>query len=212
MRIIDLSHPIHPTMPVYPGTAPPSIALAATLDKDGFAEHQITFTTHTGTHVDAPSHMLADAETLDGLPLAQFMGPAVMINLNTIASPKIGVSALQRYEDQLHAVEFVLLHTGWNRHWGQSRYFEQFPVLDRKAALWLGNFALKGIGVDTPSFDAATSTGYGVHKLFLSRNVLLIENLTNLDCLPTEPFTMACFPLPLRQADGCPVRAVALIE
>ena len=71
MRIIDLSHPIHPTKPVYPGTAPPSIAATAALDKDGFEEHQITFTTHTGTHVDAPSHMLADAETLDRLPLAQ---------------------------------------------------------------------------------------------------------------------------------------------
>ena len=211
MRIIDLSHPIHPTMPVYPGTAPPSIAATAALDKDGFEEHQITFTTHTGTHVDAPSHMLADAETLDRLPLAQFMGPAVMINLNTVASPKIDISALQRYEDQLHPAEFVLLHTGWNRYWGQSRYFEQFPVLERKAALWLGNFALKGIGVDTPSFDAATSTGYGVHKLFLSRNVLLIENLTNLQQLPHTPFTLACLPLPLQQADGCPVRAVAII-
>jgi kynurenine formamidase len=212
MQIIDLSHPIAATMPVYPGTAPPSIVPTAILDKDGFVEHQIKISTHIGTHVDAPAHMLPDTESLDRLPLDHFMGNAVTLNLSAIASQKIDVAELEPHHGRLKKADFVLLHTGWSKYWGQPSYFKRFPILDRDAARWLGGLDLTGLGVDTPSLDDANSIDYPIHKHFLSRNVVLIENLTNLDQLPQTPFTVACFPLPIHQADGCPVRAVAIIE
>jgi len=212
MQIIDLSHPITPTMPVYPGTAPPSIVTTAAIDENGFKEHQIVFSTHTGTHVDAPAHMLQDAKSLDCLPLDQFMGRAVTLNLDATSSQQIGVTELELHAGRLNTVDFVLLHTGWSKFWGQPSYFERFPVLDRDAARWLGSLGLKGLGIDAPSLDDANSSNYPIHKFFLSRKIVLIENLTSLDRLGQTPFTMACFPLPIQQADGCPVRAVAVIE
>ena len=206
-----MSHPISSSMPVYPGTAPPSLTSTAALDENGFVEHLVQFSTHIGTHVDAPAHMLPGAKSLDRLPLNHFMGHAVALNLSTIDSKEIGVTELEPYHDRLDTADFVLLHTGWGKYWGQSRYFKQFPVLDRDAARWLSSLGLKGLGIDTPSLDNANSFDYPNHKHFLSRNVVLIENLTNLDRLPQTPFTLVCFPLPIQRADGCPVRAVALI-
>ncbi len=212
MQIVDLSHPISAAMPVYPGTAQVSIVTTAAIDGNGFEEHQIVFSTHTGTHVDAPAHMLANTKSLEHLPLDQFMGRAVTLNLNALPSQKIGVAELKPHHDRLNRAAFVLLHTGWSKYWGQPRYYKRFPVLDHSAARWLGNFGLKGLGIDAPSLDAPGSSDYPIHKLFLSRNVVLIENLTHLDRLPQAPFTLACFPLPIQRADGSPVRAVAIIE
>ncbi len=59
--IIDLTHTITPEMPMYPGSAAPSIKPTGSLTRDGFRETQLTIASHTGTHMDAPSHMLPRA-------------------------------------------------------------------------------------------------------------------------------------------------------
>ena len=57
MKVIDLTHMIESTMPVYPGTEPPIFEPANTYEKDGFKETKITMFTHTGTHMDPPAHL-----------------------------------------------------------------------------------------------------------------------------------------------------------
>ena len=212
MRIVDLSHPIHPAMPVYPGSSPPRIDILTEVQADGFEERRLELSTHTGTHVDAPAHMLAEAEPLSRLPLEHFYGRAIMLPLVDHDSPQILKSDLQPNYGRLIKADFVLLHTGWSRYWGQAVYFDQFPVLDAGAALWLSDLGLKGIGIDTPSVDPRDCNDYTIHKTLLRRSVVLIENLTNLNQLPQDLFTFVCFPLPVHQADGSPVRAVAIID
>jgi len=105
-----------------------------------------------------------------------------------------------------------LLYTGWSRYWGRNRYFSNYPVLSENAAGWLQRFNLKGVGFDTISADSAGSTADPVHKRLLSRNGLIIENLTRLETLPQTGFTFSCLPLFTENADGSPVRAVAMID
>jgi kynurenine formamidase len=117
---------------------------------------------------------------------------------------------LRPFQRLLTGLDFVLLHTGWCAHWGNAAYFCDYPALSEEAALWLAAFNFKGIGVDTISFDAQDSTLLPIHRIFLSRNIVLVENLVNLEKIPATEFIFCCLPLKIADTDGAPVRAVAL--
>jgi arylformamidase len=215
MKIVDLTHPISANMPVYPGTEQPVISIGCSIEEIGFLEKKITFFSHTGTHIDAPAHLLKGHSTLDMLPIEQFHGPALMLDFgdftaNTTTNA-IGIKELEPYQDKIKDVDFLLLHTTWSQHWGSEKYFSNYPVLSGDAAHWLSNFSLKGLGLDTISADTADTQEYPVHKALLQKDMVIIENLTNLVALPCAQFEISCFPLSFEDADGSPVRAVAYI-
>jgi arylformamidase len=210
MKAVDLTHPIRPGMPVFPGTEPPEFEQTSTIAGEGFAELKVHMYTHTGTHMDAPAHMLEGAFTLDDFTPDHFAGKAVVIDVIEEGASPIALEAVLPYAEQIQQVDFVLLKTGWSRYWGDQRYFEGFPSLSLAAANWLAEQGLKGVGVDALSMDGMDSQNYEVHKVLLSRNILLIENLTNLDALSTEAFLLCVLPLKIEGADGAPVRAVAI--
>ena len=80
MRVIDLTHTINETMPVYPGTEPPKLIPANSYEENGFKETLLQFYSHTGTHVDPPAHLFAGRTTLDQFPIEQFTGKALVID------------------------------------------------------------------------------------------------------------------------------------
>ena len=211
MPVIDLSHPVTSDMPVYPGTEPPVFNTVCGLAENGYLEKKITFYSHTGTHVDAPAHLIEGARTLDLFPLAHFFGNAFLLNLADIPCRSIGMDVLAPHQGVLGQVEFLLIHTGWSRYWGREAYFSGYPVLSTEAADWLAGCGLKGLGLDTISADAADAKGLPVHHTFLRKDTLIIENLVNLDKLPGTRFMFSCFPPGFEAADGSPVRAVAYI-
>ena len=211
MRIIDLTHPISEDMPVYPGTEPPIFETGCSIEEAGFLEKKITLYSHTGTHIDAPAHLIKGHKTLDRLPVDQFYGKALAINIEG-SKQTIERDALAPHEEKIRVVDFLLIHTGWSHHWGTERYFLHYPVLSMETANWLSNFHLKGLGLDTISADRADTQDYPVHKVFLHKEIIIVENLTNLENLFGDPVMFSCFPLYFTQADGSPVRAVAVIE
>lgn len=211
MQILDLTQTIAPQMPVYPGTEPPVFGLGCSLAVDGFREKKLTFFSHTGTHMDAPAHLLADGKTLDQYPVAQFVGPACCLIFSDFKGAQIEVADLEPYRLQLAQVEFCLIQTGWSRYWGDPRYFSDFPVLSPAAAQWLCRFKLKGVGFDAISADPVASPDLPIHHLLLGKGLVLIENLNNLERIPKQQFLFSCLPLKLADADGSPVRAVAIL-
>lgn len=211
MKTIDLSHAITPRMPLYPGTPPPVFKTAHTIDKDGFAERDVTLSSHIGTHIDAPAHVIPRTATLDQMSINRFAGRALVIDLTGLRGSKIEPAKLEYDLALIKTCEFVLLHTGWSRYWGEQKYFEDYPVLTDEAALWLAGFHLKGVGVDMISVDEPGSTELFVHNTLLERGILIIENLAHLEQLPQSGFTFCCFPLKLEDAEASPVRAAALI-
>jgi kynurenine formamidase len=84
MKITDLTHVISPNMPVFPGTEPPVFAKGNTLKEHGFREAKITMYSHTGTHIDAPAHLLQDGASLDSLDINHFIGPAAILDFSNI--------------------------------------------------------------------------------------------------------------------------------
>ena len=209
MEYADLTHVLRENMPVYPGTEPPLFLTGNTIEKDGFAEKKIIMFSHTGTHMDAPAHMLAGAPGLDDFPVEKFTGPACLLDFSSSGRGVIEKSDLLPLEPLLKKSDFLLIRTGWDRFWGGDKYFTAFPVLNGDAARWLADFPLKGIGVDAISVDPVGSTDMDVHKILLGRNFLIIENLKGLDVLSAENFRFTAFPLKILGADGSPVRAMA---
>lgn len=209
MRVIDLSHPIHAGMPVYPGTPRPALTPANTIADHGFAERLLTLSSHTGTHMDAPAHLLEGGQTLDAFPPTRFVGPACVIDLTT---PGLATAPLRDQAERVRGCAFALLRTGWSRFWGSPAYFRGFPTLTTDAATWLASLGLSAVGVDAISVDPIESPDLPVHRALLRAGVLLIENLTNLELLPPRGFTLCSLPLPLADADGAPCRVIALLD
>jgi kynurenine formamidase len=197
-------------MPVYPGTQPPSLKNANTISDDGFAEKLITMYSHTGTHIDAPKHMIESGLGLDDFDVSKFIGKAVLIDLTNVLH-HITLPDLIEYESLISESDFVVLYTGWNKYWGTKEYFDNFPVLEHRAALWLSNFKLKGIAIDAISIDSVSTTTFDNHNVFLGANNIIIENLTNLENILQNTFTLSVLPLKTFDADGSPTRAVAML-
>ena len=212
MPIIDLSHAISPSMPAYPGTKPPKFTAACTIESYGFAEKHMSMSSHTGTHLDAPAHVIAGAKTLDQMAMDRFIGFACVLDLSSIRKQDLKITDLEGSQKLIEASEFVLLHTGWSLFWGQEAYYQGYPVLSTEAAHWLSEFAIKGIGIDAISIDEMGSTELTIHRRFLEREIVIVENLTNLERLPKRGFVFSCFPLKIEHADGSPVRAIGIMD
>ena len=210
MKIFRLSHLLEETMPLFPGTEPPSVKRIFSVEKDLFAETRLSLSSHTGTHMDAPAHMIPGGKTLDQYNSGSFTGPGVLFDVTAFGGMEIPLDVFVQNGEKVRESDFLLLHTGWDRLWGKPGYFEKYPVLAPETALWLVSLPLKGIGIDAPSFDPVRGP-QRIHHILLGKGFLLVENLTGFDRLKERRFSFSAFPLLYKEADGAPVYAVASI-
>lgn len=207
MAIIDLSHKIHGGMTGYPGDEAPRLVPTLTHAADGILSSRIELSCHTGTHIDSPLHFRDGRPSVAEMSPAACAGPAIRLEASFGAAPGPLAAELLTAVD-LAGVDFVLVHTGWDRFWGTERYYSSWPFLDLELARLLANADLKGVGLDTPSVDRRD--GREVHDLFAACGYVNIENLTNLASLPPGHFTFMALPLKLVGVEASPVRAVAV--
>ena len=208
-KIIDLSHPIEPEMPLYPGTEPPVIKEVCSIRKDGFKESLFSFNSHTGTHLDAPAHIFQIGKSVELFDCNKFFGPAIIIDCSSKSS--IDLFTAKNACSNLKKQDFILFHTGWSKYWGNDRYYKDFPVLTNDAAKYISSLTIKGIGIDAVSFDAAGDNNLTNHKIFLEKEIILVENLCCLNMAPRDNFYFSCLPLKITGADGAPTSAFAII-
>ena len=208
MKVYDLTHTIRNDMPVYPGTEQPQLTTACTIDQAGYRETLLHMFSHTGTHMDAPAHMLLDGAALDSYGADKFTGTAVVVDCREQAA--ITLPLLQGYD--LNGVDFVLFCTGWDKKWGSPDYYAGFPCLTADAAAYLAALPLKGVGEDSISLDPCDSTDFPNHITLLGADFVNTENLTGLDALIGRRFTFVTLPLKFENSDGCSCRAIAMEE
>lgn len=199
--IIDLSHLITTDLPVYPGDPKPRINLANSIDNDGFTDHYFTLGTHTGTHIDAPAHMVSGGKNLNDYPTSRFIGRGVLVDATTTFSLQI----IKKLD--IHSGDIVVFKTGLSQQFGRSDYYTEPRPIPEDVARYLVSREISMVGVDTGTVDPPPFT---VHKILLGGDVLIIENLTNLEQLPRD-FTIIALPLNLG-LDGSPCRVIASTE
>ena len=212
MEIVDLTHVIYENMPVHPVMEQPKIKRVNTIDKDGYREASIQMYSHTGTHMDAPAHMIKDGKYLDELSPDSFIGEAFLIDFSDKKEKGITVDFLKRYESNIKESDFLIIKTGWSKFWGDKKYYKSFPALTKKSAEYLLGLKLKGVGVDAISIDPMDSVTFDVHKTLLGNGMVIVENLKNLDKLEDYRFTFSAMPLKTKKADGATVRAIAVLD
>ncbi|TBU22930.1 putative cyclase [Dichomitus squalens] len=216
---VDLSHTLEPNAQIYPGDPAFACCPVQTIAEDGNSVHSILMGSHTGTHVDAPNHFCQNGAPIDQLPLSTFIGNTVVVDVTQkSAKAKISWADLAAYEGiirQKVALDhgaFVLLHTGWSKHWKSQMYYEH-PFLEAEAAKRLLELGVKVIGVDALSPDETRVDGsipdFAVHGLVLGAGAVIAENLTNLEAIQKGDWLVSLVPLKLGGLDGSPVRAFA---
>ncbi|MBQ3792098.1 MAG: cyclase family protein [Clostridia bacterium] len=218
MPVIDLTHLICEGMPSYPGVEGPSLRVANTYEKDGFLETMLRMTSHTGTHMDAPAHLFEGHSTLDSLPADRFVGKAKVINAtHRGASEYITMEDLMASgEDDVRAADFLLFRTGWDEKWGTDEYFGDYPVLDMEVTDFIAKGTYRGVGFDVIGIDPIANEALTRHRaLFGERDMVIIENLCRLgeadEAARGGLFTLIAAPLKFQNADGAPIRALALV-
>jgi arylformamidase len=197
MEIIDISVPIRPGMPTYPGD--PTVTLErvkALADGDGVNLSRVDLGAHTGTHVDAPLHFIDGAEATETLPLDALVGPARVLDLT--AAKRLDAAAF----DGVELAERVLLKTSNSELWARGTFAEDALQLDGGAAQVLVGGGVRLVGIDYLSIG-----DHDAHRVLLGAGVVPVEGL---DLRGVEPgdYDLICAPLKLVGSDGAPARVL----
>jgi len=210
-KYIDLTAEMYNGAPAFPGDPELSISWYCTLDTADFNLSVVSMSTHQGTHIDAPLHMIEGGEPVDRIPLDRLIVRAVRADL-TYKKPReeIGIKDLLPYEKHIDAGCSVLLDTGWAKVYPKPEFFTDHPCITPELAGWFADKGVGIVGMDMPS--PAAEDWKSVHTVMLSKGTLIVEGLVNLGKLGSEPFTLFAIPMRLKQCDGSPIRAFAILD
>jgi len=201
-RLWDISPPVQPGSPVFPGDTPFQLQWGCTISADCPVNvATLSLSPHTGAHADAPLHYSPDGAAVGALDLAPYLGPCRVIHA-------IGCGPLIEWQHLAHALAGmpprVLVRTYATAPSGWDGALSAFAP-DTVARLADAGVLL--IGIDTASIDPADSKALPSHQVIRQRNLRVLENLV-LDDVPEGDYELIALPLKLMTADASPVRAV----
>jgi arylformamidase len=206
MRIYDVTRPISPTMPVWPGDPPIVLERVASVERgDRLNLSCMACTVHVGTHVDAPIHFVAGGTDVTSLPLDVLIGLARVVELPDVNA--ITAESLARFD--LNGVKRLLFKTR-NGQLRQDEFDADFVALTLDAAQWVIEHGVRLVGMDYLSVEPFGGDG-AVHRALLSAGVIIVEGLDLRD-VPPGDYELHCLPLKLVGSDGAPARVVLISE
>ena len=209
----DLSAVLETNMPVWATSPPPVFRTVGTIAREGYRIEHVDCLTHTGTHMDAPSHFVEGTASVDEIPPSALVGRACVLDLRReVTGPILSREALERHWPASRSPEIVLLETGWSHRRAASReYLYDFPGIDADGARWLASRGVKGVGTDTLGIDPFANTSFDAHKILLGKGIWVLEALDHLDELEEGvEYTLIAAPLKIAHASGAMARVFAL--
>ncbi len=223
MRVLDLTMRITPSIRVYPGSPQPSFIPWSKFDRHGYDSEAMFMSTHTGTHVDAPSHFKPGLASIDMISSDRLICNAVLIRAEKSANQLIEEQDLGNH--QIREGYAVVIATGWEKRSGSRNYMTENPGLSEQAARYLVRKRINAVAIDSPSIDSGADSRFIAHNILLSCNILVVENVCNLNrvtssrrsrrsrtsAAATTTFTLIISPLKLGGATGSPARVLALL-
>lgn len=199
---IDISQPLQNGIAEWPGDTPFSYEVKyAKMDTGSVNIGKMTTSMHMGTHIDAPFHFDNDGLKVHELPIDLYIGRARVIDVTGVES--VGRKELEGID--FGGAERILLKTGSRPD--ANVFPETFTVLRADIGSFLKERGVRLIGIDTPSVDPEDSKLLEAHHALNDNGVLILENIV-LRAVEPGDYELIALPLPLRDADGSPVRAV----
>lgn len=205
----DLSQRIENGMSFFPGDPQPLIEPAAQASPP-WQVSELKIGSHTGTHIDAASHFIPGGKSIDQYTPERFILPGIIIPLPDLVNDQsIELHLLEDYLPRVPEGGAVLIQTKWDHFWKTPQY-ESHPYLSESASRALIAAGSSLVGIDALNVDSTVQGTHHVHQLLLSRDILIVENLTGLSQLQSgKLFQFSFLPLLISGSDGAPVRAVA---
>ena len=226
-RVVDLSQPIRPGMPLWPGDPEFRAEPTATVAGEGYFLRRFCMGEHSGTHLVTPSGYDPDGQGPDEISPAQLVGPAAVLDVRVWAASdadyalsKDDIAEWERRHGAIPSGAWVLLNTGWHRRWGDP---ERFINMGEDGAMHTPGFGLEavrflldqrnviGFGTDTHGVDPGRDAGLSSSRTALEQGALILECLGNLDQLPARGATLVAGRLPLEGGSGSPAGVLALV-
>ena len=217
VKFIELSHIIEDGMITYLGLPAPKIK--DHLSREGSRQHYIDGTTfqigkiemvaNTGTYIDAPFHRYQEGKDLSQLDLASVADLEGVVFHAHSNFRKITPDVFNSRDVKGKA---VLIHTGWDRHWGNEPYFKDHPYLTRESAKYLKLEGAALVGIDSLNIDDNTDGTRPAHTILLGGGIPIVEHLCHLDALPDGGFKFFAVPAAVKGMGSFPVRAFAVVK
>lgn len=201
-RILDISLPLNETTIVYPGNPPVEFVPEVSLTTKSRTT-KIKMGSHTGTHIDAPSHALEDGKTIEQIPLSSFIGICRVVDL-THCKTEITVEDLEKLG--VKKDERILAKT-LNSEVGFEVFHPDFVYLSSEGAKYLAKKEIMLFGIDALSLKKKGSTDNTAHTALLSKNIPVLEGL-NLQNIEEGSYFLVALPLEFTGIDGAPARVV----
>ena len=219
LKLIDLSQPLYPDCPCGPSDPPLRSRLAVCHEKDGWQVEQLTLTSHTGSHVEAPLHKIPGAPSISDFPLERFVGAAVVVDLRGCRPGQPFTSSMLarklREQNDL-SNHIILLATGWGTKRGAvSGNEEPAPFLAPDGADWLLEQEVRGVGMDCLSIGGFREPSNSLtHQKLLEANIWILEDLRfpeEVFALP-QPVQFWALPIHLERASAAFCRPVIAVQ
>jgi kynurenine formamidase len=220
-RLIDLSHAVRHGLVTYPGLPAPVIGehLSRAASRARYAPGtefhigRIELVANTGTYVDAPFHRYADGADLARLPLASLADlPGVVVRAAARPPGEAGRAlGPEIFTGLALGGRAVLVHTGFDAHFGTPAYGVGHPFLTAAAAELLERERAALVGIDSLNIDDTGGGERPVHTRLLAAGIPICEHLTNLAGLPDEGFRFHAAPVRVEGLGSFPVRAYAVV-
>ncbi len=204
-KFIDISYPLTSDIVVYPKN--PSFGIERVQDMyrgDSINVSRINMGSHTGTHVDAPSHFVQGGATLDQLSLDRFNGRAKVVDV--IGLREIDKTLLCKMDIKKDLI--ILFKTDNSLKWNCDSVLNDYVTLTYEAAEYLAEKRIKMVGLDYMSIEVPRNkraSNKSIHGVLLESGVIICESLRLRDVCEGD-YNVHCFPMNILGADGCPVR------
>jgi len=198
-----------------------------------YASNEYGASEHGGTHADAPIHFAKNGRTMDQVPLEEWIGPAVKIDVRASCEKnrdylltQADIEGWEKKHGKIPAGAWLIMNTGIDGKYypdkkkvlgtdkrGEAALPElSFPGFGPPAVEYLlKNRDIRGIAIDTPSIDYGRSKDFKVHQVLCAANKLALENIANLDQLPAVGATLYVIPMLIKDGTGAPARVYAVL-
>lgn len=232
MRIVDLSMTVEEcdSAPFAKEESYFKLRPIVNWDEKGFVSNMVEMTVHAGTHIDSPHHFFREKPSVEQLPLDAMIGEAIVLDLTFKGMPNARITpedldqaarALAQQGITIQPGAILFLRTDWPKGHSTTdpKWWDESPCLTRAAAEWLVarkpsvlgfDFAQEEKGTDYEKAEEILTSGMRVHRTILPRIIYQIENLTNLDQIPSRVKMIA---LPAKwKTESAPARVIALVD
>ena len=206
MTIYDISFPIRKDSAVWPGQPAIEIKPLSTVAQKGAAVSWLSFSSHIGTHVDAPAHFLDGGKGIDEVSLETLIGPARVLDLSSVNGE------ISPHDLELHHIkngDRILFKTKNSTYLLDSQFHHDYVSLSLEGAHYLVEKKIAVVGTDYLGIEKRGSPNHPVHKALLSAGIVIVEGLY-LANIPAGSYEFTCLPLKIVGGDGAPARAILI--